>query len=265
MIGRRADKLRGGPWFEDLADGSFPYRRRSHDQDPADDYKLVMMFDPQGLVRAREAGLSEMVTLTLAFDPARVRDDRMPEGEALTAVYAAMDDSFDALFSKARMRARLIGTQTGNGQRVYFLMVSRAADAVALLNAMPAPEFVQPDAEPRPDGEHLAETWLRPDPLENQCAKDDSVRQVLRDRGDDGTRPRDTRLYFYGGDLEGLAEAAGEAGFRCEPTAQNDGLVLSADLPVDGDTFDGLTRTLLQWAELYDSEYDGWECALALN
>lgn len=100
---------------------------------------------------------------------------------------------------------------------------------------------------------------------ERETAKDNAVRESLAERGDDGRTPRHTLFYLYGGDLEGMAEAAGAAGYKVGPTVNNDGLVLETTTAVDRASFEPHQRRMIEWVSRFGTEYDGWECAIVMN
>jgi regulator of RNase E activity RraB len=94
----------------------------------------------------------------------------------------------------------------------------------------------------------------------SHAIRDDEVRRVLAEHGDDGQVPRHTLFYFYGGRVDELRNAAVSAGYETRPTAAQDGLVLEATLPVDAESFEAQSQRMQAWADEFGSEYDGWEC-----
>jgi hypothetical protein len=92
---------------------------------------------------------------------------------------------------------------------------------------------------------------------------DDLVRQQLAAHGDDGSAPRHTLFYFYGGELAGLRAAAEAANYFVRPTQAADGLVLEKAMPVDEASFRPVDERMQAWAATFNSEYDGWEAAVA--
>ena len=90
--------------------------------------------------------------------------------------------------------------------------------------------------------------------------RDEQIRAVLASRGDDGRTPRRTLFYFYGGNLLGLDSAAAAAGYTVQPTAKNDGLVLTSMTAVDQQGFEVHRQRMEAWAKQFGCEYDGWEC-----
>jgi hypothetical protein len=90
--------------------------------------------------------------------------------------------------------------------------------------------------------------------------RDAQVRQVLAADGDDGHKPRHTLFYFYGGDFQGLGNAARGAGYDVRPTVFQDGVVLETTTAVDERSFESHSKRMEDWAEEFGCEYDGWEC-----
>jgi len=95
--------------------------------------------------------------------------------------------------------------------------------------------------------------------------KNAAVRTVLSDHGDSGETPRHATFYFYGGNIEGLTDAAKRAGYRTEPTAIKEGVVLHTETAVDEASFEKHSAQMETWASEFDSEYDGWECQLMIQ
>ncbi len=94
---------------------------------------------------------------------------------------------------------------------------------------------------------------------------DGEIRRQLASLGDNGQTPRHTLFYFYGGDTDGLEKAARSNGFVVGPTATSPGLILEKTLPVDAERFDAINALMNLWAEEFEAEYDGWECAVVHN
>ena len=97
----------------------------------------------------------------------------------------------------------------------------------------------------------------------SECSQTDmaeKVRAILSERGDSGGVPRPTSFFFYGGRVVEFGVAAARAGYRVQPTVNNDGVVLQIQSAVDEDSFSRLTATMEQWAEDFGCQYDGWEC-----
>ena len=92
--------------------------------------------------------------------------------------------------------------------------------------------------------------------------RDAEVRRVLAEHGDDGQVPRHTLFYFYGGRVDELRSVAVGAGYKVSPTATKDGLVLETTIPVDAASFEAQSQQMQAWGDEFDSDYDGWECAV---
>ncbi len=91
---------------------------------------------------------------------------------------------------------------------------------------------------------------------------DDAVRRQLLAHGDNGESPRHAVFYFYGGDVDALAEAAHANGFSSQPTATEHGLILEKTLAVDELSFAIVEKLMDRWAREFGADYDGWECAV---
>lgn len=96
-------------------------------------------------------------------------------------------------------------------------------------------------------------------------ALDDRVRDVLDEHGDDGTTPRHTLFYFYGGDLVRLTAAAAAAGYTVCPAHGKPGAILECTMAVDEAHFEPAIAQMTAWAEDFDCAFDGWECQLLVN
>jgi hypothetical protein len=101
--------------------------------------------------------------------------------------------------------------------------------------------------------------WKRK-PKGQPASLDDKVRLALAKEGDDGSKPRHTLLYFYGGDVDGLSAAALAAGYEVNPTEARVGLILEKTVAVDEDGFNSIAVQMGKWAQEFEAEYDGWEC-----
>jgi hypothetical protein len=95
--------------------------------------------------------------------------------------------------------------------------------------------------------------------------RDILVRSVLAERGDDGRTPRHTLFFFYGGDIAGLSAAAVHARYDVHRTAKVGGVVLETAIAVDEESFAAHSQRMVNWAEEFGCEYDGWECQLVNN
>src|SRR5262245_57885046 len=95
--------------------------------------------------------------------------------------------------------------------------------------------------------------------------RDAVVRAVLAEHGDDGSLPRHTLFFFYGGDVAGLGAAATRAGYRVSKARGRDGVILETTTGVDDATFERLSEQMQAWAEEFGSDYDGRECQVMIN
>jgi len=91
---------------------------------------------------------------------------------------------------------------------------------------------------------------------------DAEIRAALLKHGDDGTVPRHTLFYFYGGNFTALGEAAVQAGYRARPTAKSDGVILETETAVDASSFARHAAQMEKWISEFGCEYDSWECQL---
>ena len=114
----------------------------------------------------------------------------------------------------------------------------------------------------KPPGKLFGLFAKKPAGIAQAAKRDDEVRAALARHGDDGTAPRDTVFYFYGGDFEGLGSAARAAGYATKLTIKSDGVILSKDMPVDAASFAATSAQMEAWAQAFGCEYDGWECAV---
>ena len=105
--------------------------------------------------------------------------------------------------------------------------------------------------------------------MADQSEKDDAVRQLVTQHGDDPTRAHATVFYFYGGDLQGLTEAAVQQHFTVDlregRAGAEDCAVLSTTTALDEETFQDFNDLFDGWAEEFGSRHDGWETELGLN
>jgi hypothetical protein len=91
---------------------------------------------------------------------------------------------------------------------------------------------------------------------------DAEIRSALLNYGDNGTFPRHTLFYFYGGNFTALGEAAAQAGYRSRPTAKSDGVILETETAVDAPSFARHAAQMQKWTSEFGCEYDSWECAV---
>jgi hypothetical protein len=89
---------------------------------------------------------------------------------------------------------------------------------------------------------------------------DGEIRAQLLKHGDDGKSIRNTRFYFYNGDLVRLKALAMSAGFNTKTSVDGDGLILEKQIAVDATSFAPDAAMMARWAVETGAEYDGWEC-----
>ena len=97
-------------------------------------------------------------------------------------------------------------------------------------------------------------------PGRSQDVLDAEIRAALLKHGDDGTIPRHTLFYFYGGNFTGLGNAAAQADYRPRPTAKTDGVILETETAVDLSSFARHAAQMEKWSIEFGCEYDSWEC-----
>lgn len=251
------------PWFEDFSDQSIAFPRRTHDDDPADSYSLVITYDRRAADRASARGLSKIVVVTVGFPLAETGEDRMPKGDVVMALRSSLDQNFAAVCEKAKVKANLLATQTGGGVRHYFLLLDSVGRLDPLIREMPLPAGLELDVWERGDLPALI-SWLSPDQLEEWASRDGQVRSAFAGRGDDGKAPRDTRFFFLGGEQDRLAEVARQAGFD---VLTDDGgtTIIRKDMPITVDDIGAENRVFREWVNDFGVEYDGWEAELLVK
>lgn len=258
-------KPRRGPYFQDISNNALPFVRQVEDERMEEGCPAVMLTDPETVEDAIADGMERLLVCTIEFPPEAVHENLMPKGERVMELRGRFDDALPKAFERAKVRARLVGTQTGSGSRQYFLMVEDPRAAEHVLETIAIPDAYARRTEVRDDAEDFAEGWLLPDWFELQAAQDDAVRAKLREHGDDGSGPRDTRFYFYGGQFEQLGEEAANMGFAITPSRGRDGLILSKDVEVTNEALAELHLVFFDWVTRLDVEYDGWETQLRLH
>jgi hypothetical protein len=105
-------------------------------------------------------------------------------------------------------------------------------------------------------------TFWKRKPKRHTSSLDDEIRLTLQNDGDDGTEPRHSLFYLYGGDLSGLEHAAKAAGYKVRAAQAGDGVILEDSISVDEESFLPVAKRMEGWAREFQSEYDGWECEL---
>ena len=251
--------LKQEAWFEGFSDQCVVYTRWTHDEEPSDSYPVVILFDPKAEQRARLRKLTTIGVITVEFSSAAIVQDKMPAGAVVLSVKASVDATFEARCAQANLKANLLATQTGGGARHYFVLLESVEKLRAALAGLELPPEANLNVWERGDLPALL-GWLAPSRLESWALRDDAVRAALTERGDDGVPPRDTRFFFYGGDLLALAEAASKIGFKTE--AQGEPTVISKDMPVTADEMSTLNGIFSEWVDAFGVEYDGWEAAI---
>lgn len=248
-------------WFEDVSDRAVVFSRWTHDEDPSASYPVVITYDPDATGRAHARDLTIIAVITAEIAPGGIAADQMPDGALILQLRSALDDVLADTFARAKVKATLLATQTGGGARHYFLLTDSVGGLHAAVSHIALPADITLNVCERGDLPALI-AWLQPSRLEAWELRDDPVRQVFTERGDDGTATRDAR-FFYGGDQSALAEAAGRLGFKIEVS---DGLVIaSKDMAITPDELNSLNRVISEWVDAFEVEYDGWEAAMIVK
>ena len=249
------------PWFEDFSDRSVVFTRWTHDEDPTTSYPVVILFDPEAADRARTRGLKMIGVITAEFAPDTIVSDRMPAGPLVMKLRRALDDALESVCSQTKLRANLFATQTGGDTRQYFLLLDNVEKLRAAVSTLPVPPGVVLQVWERGNLPELLD-WFSPNRLESWSARDDEVRSVFAERGDDGVLPRDARFFFSDGNQKALAEAAVRSGFKVETSGDS---VLSRDMPITADELNALNRVFSDWEDAFGVTYDGWEAAMLVK
>ena len=258
MLGMFSQKT----WFEDFSDRAVVFSRWTHDEAPSESYPVVIIYDPEAAARAHARKLANVAVITAKVAPKGIGADMMPDGALIMQLRAALDDALCDTFSRARVKAGLLATQTGGGARHYFLLTDNIEPLQAAVSKIAPPADITLNVWERGDLPALM-GWLRPSRLESWELRDDQVRRVFAERGDDGIAPRDARFFFYGGDQSALAEAAAGMGFKIE--VSDSPVIASRDMPITPDELNALNRVISEWVDAFGVDYDGWEAAMLVK
>ena len=254
--------LKQGQWFEDFSDHSVVYTRWTHDEGPSDSYPVVIVFDPKAEERARSRKLTTIGVITVDFSSAAIVQDQMPDGAVVLAIKSTVDAGFESRCAKAKLKANLLATQTGGKARHYFVLLDDVDQLKAALTDLMLPSGAAVSVWERDDLPGLLD-WLSPSRLETWAMRDDDVRAVFAERGDNGVQPRDARFFFDGGNQSALAEAASKIGFKVE--TENGPTIISKDMPITPDEMNALNRIFSDWVDVFGVDYDGWEAAMLVK
>ncbi len=258
MLGMFSQKT----WFEDFSDRAVVFTRWTHDEAPSDSYPVVIIYDPEAAGCANARKLANIAVITAEVAPKGVGADQMPDGALIMRLRAALDDVLADACARAKVKAGLLATQTGGGARHYFLLTDNVEALQAAVSKIAPPADIALNVWQRGDLPALI-GWLQPTRLESWELRDDQVRRVFIEHGDDGTGPRDARFFFYGGDQSALAEAAAGLGFRIEVS---DGPVIaSKDMAITPNELNALNRVISEWVDAFEVDYDGWEAAMLVK
>jgi hypothetical protein len=250
------------PWFEDFSDRSVVFTRWTHDEDPTNSYPVVIIYDPEAAERARTRDLKMVGVITAEFAPDAIVSDRMPDGPLVMKLRRTLDDALESACSQAKLKANLFATQTGGDTRQYFLLLDSVEKLRAAVSTLPVPAGIVLQVWERGNLPELL-SWFKPSRLEAWSVRDDEVRAVFAERGDDGVLPRDARFFFYGGDQTALAEAAMRSGFTVETSGEP--ILVSKDMPITADELNALNRVFSDWVDAFGVTYDGWEAAMLVK
>lgn len=164
------------------------------------------------------------------------------------------------------VRAIHVASVTGEGRRAIYLAHSDALDLSPFLESWQVPGFSCNAAEV----EYLPAliTLITPTALELQLNGDQIVLASLREKGDDGKKPRNTEFWFYGQreslDLLIVSLAGYDFLFKLW-LDREDGVVLSRLMPATREEFQMLTPIIMEMTQRYGVEYDGWETKITLS
>ena len=248
--------------FEDVSDSAVVFSRWTHDEDPAESYPVVILFDSEAAGRAHTRGLTHIAVVTAGFSDEAIIRDQMPDGALIMQLRAALDQAFTDICAKMKVKANLLATQTGGGARHYFLLTDDVEKVRNAVLTVTAPRSISLNVWKRDDLPSLV-GWLEPSRLESWTLRDDELRSVFAERGDDGVGPRDTRFFFHGGDQQALGEAVIQAGFKREPSQGV--TTASRDMPITADEMNPLNVVFSEWVDAFGVDYDGWEAALLVK
>jgi hypothetical protein len=249
-------------WFEDFSDRAMVFSRWTHDEVPSESYPVVIIYDPEAAARAHARKLADVAVITAEVAPKGIGADLMPDGALIMQLRAALDDILSDTFARARVKAGLLATQTGGGARHYFLLTDNVEGLQAAFSRIAPPADIALNVWERGDLPALID-WLQPTRLESWELRDDQVRRVFTEHGDDGIAPRDARFFFYGGDQSALTQAAVGLGFKIE---KSDGPVIaSKDMAITPDELNALNRVISEWVDAFGVDYDGWEAAMLVK
>ena len=103
---------------------------------------------------------------------------------------------------------------------------------------------------------------VEPTTLDRQLNGDRQVIANLQKHGDDGVVPRKIDFWFYGAKngLDALISDLSQSGYFVDHWLNDpDGVVLTREMPADGEAFYEATPILINAATRRGVEYDGWE------
>ncbi|MBI1333891.1 MAG: hypothetical protein GC165_13540 [Armatimonadetes bacterium] len=103
--------------------------------------------------------------------------------------------------------------------------------------------------------------------LQRPCP-DQTMRGILQEHGDDGTKSRSVKHVAYFNTPEGIdgfSKYVQEAGYTLEESPEKDAVAFSNESSVVGEAFDESVQHLKEKAEEFDGQYDGWGCSVVLD
>ena len=189
--------------------------------------------------------------------PEYVNDNGMPD--CMDDLYR-LEDKIVATFEKLSSPVFHTASATGDGRRtMYFAHLpdfeldKAAADTESEFGDIQV--FTDFDLATYQD-------FVTPTRLDIQLAADHRVMQALQEQGDDGQIPRPTDFWFYGEkeNLDRLYLHLKKFGYQLNHWIENSsGIVLTRETSADSKAFQEITHQLLNAADEFGVEYDGWE------
>lgn len=94
------------------------------------------------------------------------------------------------------------------------------------------------------------------------------MRSILRDQGDDGSKPRLVHHVAYFNteeEIAGFSAYVQEVGYTLDKSPEKDAVSFSQISAVVGNTFDEAVQRLKNKAGEFNGQYDGWGCSVVLE
>ncbi len=200
----------------------------------------------------------------------RPRNDGLSSSEEFDQL-VQVEDSAAQAFEKA-LDAIYVGRVTEGGNRIFFYYAPAAsvfeAQAQRMMKAFPEYEF-ETEAVLDPGWRFYFENLTPSDGI-MQAIKNRHVLEVMEKRGDAGTVRRDVRHWAYFSLREhrsGYRRAIEDMGFTFVSDSTVDGelrfgVSFEREDSLASQEFDDVTIQLMELANEFEGEYDGWESPL---